>query len=994
MLENVGRKVITILVLLLVSVLLLTLKSPPFQLGLDLKGGTRLTYSVDFDAAYADGRLDRSENQVDVLNQIIQIIRTRVDPTGLLDPLIRASGRDRIIIELPGTLGLPSKEAVSPLAELITPTSIEIPVADATDFPDTGAVKIGLESIRYDDKIGNRLQVVDGSRKGGQEHAAGEPVVLEKDDAFRNAIESLGELTFQIVARTDNLPLGVDLTAETEKKDKWGEANPRTPIAAFNHLTEAEGGPHPSIEWVPERAYDDAGKAADEYLRARPLLVPKTEAEKFTGAALSRVYPTQGDFGPAVGFEIQPSRRSDFGEFTGSNVDQQMAIVLNGEIHSAPTLEERLSQGGRITGHFSDADVRDLMTVLRSGSLKIKPKLEDDERVSATLGDDYVLRGEWSGAIALLAVLVFMAVYYRRLGLFAGASLLLSFVMLLGALSFGNATITLPGIAGIILTVGMAVDANILIFDRIREEMDKGRNVKQAAKEGFDRAMPAILDSNITTFLTALILREVGTGPIRGFAVTLMWGIVCSVFAALVITRVLVHFSLQKGAKRFSMGQWLVTANFEFASKAKLALTASAIAILAGLTAFVATPDSEKLGIDFLGGAEAQLRTAQPQDLETVRAAVAGLEGIGASADVKAVLESEVDGRYERFRVTFKTGDREQELGSDSNIRARLLSGLVDLLLQDPIQVSVEPIGGGKAKASIALHFDELHPPADIQKILEDRGLSGVEVSATEVPNEYLATAEVAAGRTADSIDVEIQAALKEASDSTEREYKLAEGLASYASVGAQVVGELRDKALLALAISLFVIVLYIRVRFAEYSYGYAAVAALLHDVLITLGVLTLANHFGIVNGEINLPMIAAFLTIIGYSLNDTIIIFDRVRENLPRMKKPFHEVVDLSINQTLSRTVMTSGTTFLAVAIMYVVNRGTGNVLESFAFAMIVGIFTGTYSTIFVANPVLVWLEKRGGRIGPDGMLVAGPVPRPKDPRGKSRGEVETAHV
>ena len=182
--------------------------------------------------------------------------------------------------------------------------------------------------------------------------------------------------------------------------------------------------------------------------------------------------------------------------------------------------------------------------------------------------------------------------------------------------------------------------------------------------------------------------------------------------------------------------------------------------------------------------------------------------------------------------------------------------------------------------------------------------------------------------------------------------------------VGAQVVGELRDRALLALAISLFVVVMYIRVRFAEYSYGFAAVAALVHDVIITLGALTLANHVGLINGEISLPMIAAFLTIIGYSLNDTIVIFDRVRENLPRMKAPLKDVLDTSINQTLSRTILTSFTTFLAVAILFAFNFGTGNVLESFSFAMMIGVISGTYSTIFIANPVLLWLESRSGRV------------------------------
>ncbi len=993
MLENVGRKVTTILVLVVASILFLVLKSPPFQLGLDLSGGTRLVYSIDFDKAYRDGTLDRAEPKVDVLNQIIQIIRNRVDPDGVLEPIIRASGENRIIIELPGTLGVPGKDAKSALGGDLTPSSTWIRVEDAADFPSTGVVRVGSESIRYDDKTSQGLKI-SGDRPGAQSHLPGTEVTLEKDDAFRARIESLGELSFQIVANAANVPAGVNLTTERERRDEWGRGNPGTPIEVFNLLPEEQGGPHPSLQWVPEHAVTDAQKLAEEYERSYPLLKPETKEETFTGSALSRVYYTQDEFGlPAVGFEIRPERRSQFGSFTGAHEKQQMAIVLNGAVRSAPELEEKLTSGGRISGRFSDEEVSELVTVLRSGSLAIKPRLEDDERVSATLGEDYVSRGQWSALIAVVVVLIFIGAYYRRLGGLAAASLLLSFLMLLGALSFANATLTLPGIAGIILTIGMAVDANILIFDRIREEMDKGRNVKQAAKEGFEKAMPAILDANITTFLTGLILYKIGTGPVRGFAVTLMWGIVTSVFAALVITRVLVHFTLEKGAKEFAMGQWMVKAKYTFLSFAKPALTGSAVAVLAGLALFITTPDADKLGIDFMGGAEAQLRTAKPESLETMRSAIAGLDAIGESSEVKGVADSASGDGFELFRVTFKTAVAGEGELADTDVRTRLVEGLEQYLLQDPITVAVsETTAAGKATATIDLHFSRPYPPDEIAALLTEQGLESVEVTTGEQQGDYVATANVALGRDADEIELEVLGALKNASTP----YQLAEGVASYAKVGAQVVGELRDKALLAIAVSLFVIVLYIRVRFAEYSYGYAAVAALLHDVLITLGLLTIANMVGLLNGEISLPMIAAFLTIIGYSLNDTIVIFDRVRENLPRMKVPFEEVLNTSINQTLSRTVLTSFTTFLSVGILYAVNFGTGNVLESFSFAMMIGVLTGTYSTIFVANPVLLWLEKRSGRIGPDGVRVttgAGSS-RPKESRGGRGGEVETAQV
>jgi len=971
MLENVGRKVFLIVLLVVLSLGFLLLKSEPFQLGLDLQGGTRLVYSVDFDQAYEDGRLDRSEPRELVLDQMIQIIRNRVDPKGTIEPIIRRGGANRIVIELPGTLGLPSVEAESALAERLGEAErTSFLVADAARFPERGIVTIGDEQIRYDGKEGARLLIAPNGRQAGgrlQAHEAGATVVLAKDDAFRAAIESLGELAFRIVmdqAQLSARGIDTDETAERQKMESWAEANPGAPLVAFNRLAPEDGGPDPSIEWYPLRPQTEADELRTEAQRATPVFRPTGPDDDFRGGDLSRVYPTVDSLGfPAVGFELRPARQSDFGKFTGDNQSRFMAIVLNEEVTSAPRIEQRLIGGGIIRGRFTNQEVRDLMTVLRSGSLKIKPQLEYDERVGATLGDDYVRRGFLSAVLAVIAVLAFMAVYYRRLGVFAAVSLATSFLLLMGGLSFLDATLTLPGIAGIILTIGMAVDANILIFDRIREELDKGRNIKQAAKNGFDLALSAIMDANITTFLTAVILYQVGTGPVRGFAVTLMVGIVTSVFAALVVTRVLVHMSLVRKAKSFAMGTWMVTANYRFLSKTRVAVVFSALACVASVAEFVITPKSEKLGIDFMGGAEAQLRTAEPQSVEVLRTALASIGGgIGASAEVKPVLSSAASGGYTAFRATFK----ETGIGGDSDVRALLTESLEGLLLEDPVEARVTD-EGSTARVELTLFFQEGHPTSDIAARLEEVGLSAVQVEQTERANVYSATATTTFGREENEVVGAVEGAFTGATDPTGAAYKLAQAIPSYSQVGPQVVGELRDKALLSLAISLFAVVLYIRVRFAEYSYGFAAVIAVFHDVLVTLGALTLGNHFGLLNGEMNLPMIAAFLTIIGYSLNDTIVIFDRVRENLPRMKAPLSEVLDVSINQTLSRTILTSFTTFIAVAILYGFNFGTGNTLESFSFAMMVGIVTGTYSTIYIANPILLWLESRAGRAPSD---------------------------
>ena len=976
MLENVGRKVILIVVLLLVSLGLLLFQDQPFRLGLDLQGGTKLVYRFDFDEAVKRGELDPNEDRQEILTQTVAILRNRVDPTGTLEPIIRTEGTQRVVIELPGNVGLlGTVQAESALAEPLDASQKgELALADGGAFPTTGVVQIGEEQIRYDGRNGNRLSIQNRAHNGkSSEHAIGVPVRLVNADAIRAAIENLGELAFRLVAEDRDLrDLGTDRASEEKKLRDWAEKNPGLPLTAFNAVPPEQGGPHPAIHWYPLHS-ETGGPEVD---RAQMLLQPRTPAEDFHGEALSRVFPSQDELGyPAVGFEIRPQRVDDFADFTGDNEGRYMAILLNEEVRSSPRLEARLVGRGVIqggAGGFKPEEVRNLMTVLRSGSLKLKPTLEHDERVGATLGEDYVRKGVYSSVVALIVVVGFMIVYYRRLGVFAALALLTNLIMFMGGLAFLNATLTLPGIAGIILTVGMAVDANILIFDRLREETEKGRNIKQASKAGFDKALSAIIDSNVTTFLTALILYKFGTGPVRGFAVTLMIGILTSVFAALVTTRVFVHWALTQGAQRFPMGRWMADANFDFLGKTKLAMTASGVLIVAGLALFFATPDREKFGTDFTGGFEAQIQTAQAQTTDTMRDAIRRIQtaGIGETGEVRPILNSEQeDGKFTQFRVNFKDIQAGAGGDQDETLKPVLREALKDLLLAEPIQVDLVE-EGNVSRAQVSLYFHDIHPEGEVNEKLKACGLIDPTIQIGDRKGAYVVSATSPPGRTEAEIAQAIVGVFQNQVDSSGDPFKFSDPIPGWTQVGPQVVVELRDKALFALGLSLFITVIYIRVRFAEYSYGLAAVVALIHDVLITLAALTLGNRLGIVNGEINLAMIAVFLTIIGYSINDTIVIFDRVRENLPRMKAPLREVLNTSINETFSRTIVTSLTVFLAVLVQYLFNIKTGNVLESIGFAMLVGTITGVYSTIYIANPVFLWLETRRGRLKPGALL------------------------
>lgn len=970
MVQHVGRKILLIAALLAASVLSLTLMG--FRLGLDLQGGTRLVYTVPFEEALAEGTITEAEfnDRRGLIDQMISIWKTRLDPQGVREPNVHAEGTDRIVIELPGSGSEVRKEIDAPLGEDVEPGSRTISLggtdAERDAFPSGGGViEIGSETIHYrkrqDAVLTGCTRAYSGTERAA--HATGERVHLKNIDPWRELIENVGDLNFYIAAKSADLAnAGTDLASEKAKVETWIENNPDVEVDAFNRLAFEDGGPWERLRWFPDTSTDPTRPLAE---RIQALIIEEDPRWRFSGDDLKSVFQTQDELGfPAVGFEMSTSKREDFGDFTGAHEGERMAIVINGEIVTFPVIEARLPGHGIITGGisgFTNDEVQELITVLRSGSLKIKPILEHQERVGATLGDDYVERGALSGILGLVAVLVFVLIYYRRLGLIAATSLVVNLVLLTGALAFVQATLTLPGVAGIILTVGMAVDANILIYERIREEAARGRKPLQAAKDGFANALSTIVDANLTTLITAVILYMEGTGPVRGFATTLSIGILTSMFSALVVTRVLVHLWLEKGVETFKMARLVGDTHIRFISKWKIAVVLSSIAIVGGVALFVSLPDNRKLGIDFLGGVTLTVRTEQPQDVQKVRDMVGSIPGvIGRSAEVKAVLASGGEGvGYQQFRVTFKTDAQADDAAEaiKDTVENEVRSVLAGVLEKGPYDVRLEG-----TSASGTLYFERSHPDQDVATVLRDQvGLQDVTVERVVGPSAaYSFRGTAPLDRDLQTLSDLVERRFEGAPDSRGVEFAWAEPIPEVALVGAQVVSEIRDKAIFAILLSLFAVVMYIRVRFAEYSYGYAAVVALVHDVLITLGALAVAIEFDLFEAEINLPMIAAFLTIIGYSLNDTIVIFDRVRENLPRTKGTLTEIIDLSLNQTLSRTLLTSATTLATVLILLVFNFGTRNVLEGFAYALTVGIVVGTYSTVYVASPVLLWLEGR----------------------------------
>jgi len=589
---------------------------------------------------------------------------------------------------------------------------------------------------------------------------------------------------------------------------------------------------------------------------SRERLVLEAEAV-LTGDTLVNAgveFDTTGFGQPVVSLEFNSEGAKIFSDITGKaardyrndGIPRRLAILLDGRLHSAPQIEERIPNGRAIIrGSFGIDEARDTSIILRAGALPCPVEIIEERTVGPSLGHDSIVKSVSALLYGFLAVVVFILLYYRFPGLIAIFALLLNIVLVAGALVLFNATLTLPGIAGIILTIGMAVDANVLIFERIREELSTGKTTRATISSGYKRAFSTIFDANLTTLITALLLFAFGTGPIKGFAVTLSIGIVTSMFTSLFVTRLVFDY-LTRDRREIPLKMLSIVKPglyIDFTSKRFIAYGFSAVIIIIGIFSFVGRGQAI-YGVDFTGGT------------------------------------------------------------------------LVHVKFEHPVSTSA------------------------LRDSLEDSGLTGAQIQIIgEVGNEVII-------RTQEDVAKELRGYLNNFDISKKFE------ILQIDKVGPSVGKELREKALKAVIFALMGLSAYIWFRF-EFKYGVAAIIALFHDVLITVGCLAFFGR------EINLPIVAAILTIVGYSLNDTIVVFDRIRENFKSMRrKPFTETVNLSISQTISRTVLTSLTTLLVICSIFIFG---GRAINDFAFTLLVGVLVGTYSSVFVASPVLVdWGRKK----------------------------------
>ena len=547
-----------------------------------------------------------------------------------------------------------------------------------------------------------------------------------------------------------------------------------------------------------------------------------------------------------------------------------IAIVLDSIVYSAPGVSNGPIAGGRseITGNFSLNEAIDLANVLRAGKLPASAEIIQSEIVGPSLGKEAINSGVYSFIIALIFVLIWMIFYYGISGFFADLALVLNILLIFGILTGLGAVLTLPGIAGIVLTIGISVDANVLIFERVREELNKAKGLKQSVSDGFNNALSSILDANITTGLTALILFIFGTGPIKGFATTLLIGIATSLFTAIFITRFLIdNRSVKKKVVSFSTKitkDLFRNLKIRFLNKRKIAYTISFVLILTSI--FSLTTNGLNQGVDFVGGRSYTVRfdkIVNPTEVKNI------LDNTFGSTEVKTF------GEENQLKITTKYKVDIESTEVDREITSKLFNSLNSLL---PENITYENFVNG----------------SDVKNV----------------------------------------------------------GIMSSIKVGPTIADDIKKNSVLAVFGSLIVVFLYILIRFRKWQFSLGAVAAVFHDVLIVLGIFSITYKFMPFNMEINQAFIAAILTVIGYSLNDTVVVFDRIREYINEYKSwKFIDKVNSALNSTLSRTLNTSLTTLIVLLAIFTFG---GESIRGFMFALIVGVLVGTYSSVFIATPIM----------------------------------------
>ncbi len=809
------------------------------RLGLDLQGGMHLILKVNLQKA--------QENSLELAANDLKDTLAEESISAVRSP---SQSADTIIFTLPNT------SAVDKVKNLI---SEDFPDIDAQIETKEGSfprifLSLKAEKIAYikNHAVDQSLEIL---RNRIDQFGVAEPVIIRQgDDEIviqlpgvkdpKRALKLLGDtaqLEFKIVADAAGLNLN-ELVAQAKTAKEWqdGESMNKLNLALQSRLPD-----NTSIYF--EKEVDKQTK--------KETLVPLLLENKIlmTGDMIKDAQVRiGGNFNePYVSLDLTGRGGKVFAHITEKNVGRRMAIVLDSVVRSAPVIRERILGGSaQISGSFTHEEAADLAIVLRVGALPAPVDIIQNMTVGSTLGQDSINKGITSGAFGAIMVVAFMLIYYRLSGVIANSALILNILLLFAGLAVLNATLTLPGIAGIILSIGMAVDANVLIFERMREEYALGKSVRSSIDGGYSNAFSTIVDSQVTTLITAVALFMFGTGPIKGFAVTLSLGIIFNLFASLFYSRLMFDtINAVRPMQRLNFMLITKKPKLDYLKIRKFTYALSAVMVVIGFVAFIQISRGKaNMGVDFSGGSLLQYKATKDFTMAEVRNAF-------SKNDMQDINLQEVENEH------------------------RLII---------------------KVKKSAA--------------VVANLGDTVGSILSSELPDNNFF-------------------------------------LESQSEIGSSVSSVLRNKAIQAIFISLAGVIIYLAIRF-DIRFGLAGAAATFHDVMVVLGICWLMDI------EITLLLVTALLTLAGYSLNDSVIVFDRIRENINKSDdRSLTRVINDSINQTLSRTIVTSGTTVIVLIALFF---GGGAVIHDFAFALLIGIIIGTYSSIFIASPLLTLWQKK----------------------------------
>ncbi len=801
--------------------------------------------------------LDIIDTEVEnAIERSFNILRTRIDRFGTSQPNIqRIQGSGRIQIELPG---VDNQERVRNLLQ--------------------GVAKLQFWEVAELNEIGGSLEAINTAWLAEQANtpAAADTAATEgltTEDSLRNALEKQLEMIDPTNPNAGTSPIFSLIRSD------YGLAYDIKDTLAINRILNREDykaflPKDIKLLWgvKPVKAEDGA-----EILELYAIKTTRgSDQAPLEGDVVTDARQTLDQTSrPAVSMQMNAEGARKWRKLTADNTGRRIAVVLDDYVYTAPVVNGEIPTGqSEISGNFTLLEAQDLANILKSGSLPAPTQIVEESIIGPTLGKEAQSQGIFSMIAGLLIVVVFMVAYYGKGGLIATAALIFNIFFILGILAQLTSALTLPGIAGIVLTMGMSIDANVLIFERIKEEMRNGVGLLAAINAGYNKAFSAILDGNVTTFLTGAILFALGQGPVKGFAIVLMIGIASSFFTAVFITRVIMTWMTKKGdhsALSFETPfakNALSSLNIDFMGKRKVAYLISTSIIVLGLA--IALFNGLKFGVDFTGGRSYIVAFDQPVAASELK--------VGLDGEFEGSVEVKTYGGNNVMKVTTSYLINEDDDASNKEVESKVKEGIATVT-----------------------GFELSEDPANIGA------------------NQFAITGS--------------------------------------SKVGATVADDIKASSLEAMIVALIAIFLYILMRFRKWQFSLAAIVALVHDTLFVVAAFAIASLFG-ASFEIDQVFIAAVLTVIGYSINDTVIVFDRIRENIEN--RGTHKLVKVfndAINQTLGRTLITSFTTLIVVIVLLFFG---GEVLRGFSFALFVGIGVGTYSSIYIATPIVVDLMKK----------------------------------